>query len=88
MNVDYAGVEYAASFGRCEVWTRAEGIQAVKESRLGTSFQTRLYMSMLSCPFLCKQILFTFGSRGDVAVSEGQQRMLDLRSPRYWRGYD
>lgn len=26
------GVEYASSFGRCEVWTREEGIQAVKES--------------------------------------------------------
>ena len=29
------GVEYASSFGRCEVWTREEGIQAVKESSLG-----------------------------------------------------
>ena len=30
-----AGIEYAPSIGRCEVWTRPEGIQAVKESSLG-----------------------------------------------------
>ncbi|CAL1126055.1 unnamed protein product [Cladocopium goreaui] len=29
---DCKGIEYASSFGRCEVWTRAEGIQAVKVS--------------------------------------------------------
>ena len=31
----FSGIEYASSFGRCEVWTRAEGIQAVKVSFLG-----------------------------------------------------